>query len=126
MISLAPAVMAEAMQVATRISTSATGRRPRTPHVIISDVIYELWLEDMCLSSAAADAAALSCASPLSLVQLTMDRSIALNLIAASLLHQPTATRSAINQSTSSPSQTSHHGRPFGRGKRDRSNRHVR
>jgi hypothetical protein len=96
------------------------------PHVIISDVIYELWLEELWLCSAACDAAALNCASPLSLVQLTMDRSVALSRIAASLLRQPTATRSAINQSTSSPSQTSHHGRPFGRGKRDRSNRHIR
>jgi hypothetical protein len=50
------------------------------------------------------NAAALNCASPLSLVQLTMDRSIALSLIEASLLRQPTVTRSAIDQSTSSPS----------------------
>jgi hypothetical protein len=69
-----------------------------------------------------ANAAALSYASPLSLVQLTMDRSTALSLTATWLLRQPTIMRSAIDRFTSSPSQTSHNGRPFGRSKRHRSN----
>jgi hypothetical protein len=55
-----------------------------------------------------------------------MDRSITLSLTAAWLLLQPTTTRSAIDQSASCPSQTPHHGRPFERSKRYRSNRHIR
>jgi hypothetical protein len=66
------------------------------------------------------DAAAFSCASPLSRVQLTMDRSTALSLTAAWLLRQPTTTRSTIDRFTSSPLQTLHHGRPFEYSKRHR------
>jgi hypothetical protein len=51
---------------------------------------------------------------------------VQLSLTAAWLLRQPTTTRSAIDQSASSPSQTSQHGRPFGRSKRHRGSRHIR